>query len=178
MPWPALPDLDFDQSVAVDPVQFVAKVSHRDLDDVDAGSHPQRAFVGVKAYRNVAQSVADSTVTTVAFDTELFDSDAIHSAGTFTIPTAGKWLLTATVHFDVNTTGYRQGWWELGGVRLAQDGIGNLSSLVQGVVKASTIESLAAADALVFRVYQTSGGALNARAGRHETFAAVTYLGP
>lgn len=145
---------------------------------VQAGNLPFRAASAVKTYRNVAQSVADSTVTTIAFDAELFDPNNIHSAGTFTIPTTGKWLLTATVHFDANSTGYRQCWWELGATRLAQDGIGNLSNIVQGVVKVTTIEQLTASDALVLRVFHTAGVSLNVLEGRHRTFAAVTYLGP
>jgi hypothetical protein len=64
MNWPPLPDLDFGQSVAVDPSQFTAKVSHRDLDDtagLSVGHVVQLDYAAITANHALTASEADIT---------------------------------------------------------------------------------------------------------------------
>jgi hypothetical protein len=90
MSWPALPDLDFDQSVAVDPGQFVRPVSHRDVDDVDADSHH---FGPVAAHKTVDESVTSSTT--------LQDDDDL----AFTVQADETWVWEAVLYVVGSTAG-------------------------------------------------------------------------
>lgn len=58
---------------------------------------------------SVAQNVPDTTVTILTFDTERFDTDNMHSAGSptrITINTAGLYQITATVEYAPGTYEY------------------------------------------------------------------------
>lgn len=62
-------------------------------------------------FHNVAQSVANSTLTVLSANSENFDTDTMHSTVTnnsrITIQTAGRYLLATTVFFDVDADGSR-----------------------------------------------------------------------
>lgn len=65
-----------------------------------------------RAYHNITQTIANSTLTALAFNAERFDTDNMHDTvtanGRITCKTAGTYLLGATVQWAVNTTGTRQ----------------------------------------------------------------------
>jgi len=143
------------------------------------------SFVGCRVTNSIAQSIANSTRTTITFDTETFDTDGFHSTSTntgrMTIPSgkAGKYLVTANVTFATNSTGARE-------IYLFKNG--NFYSQVFAVATATgssgnalpDLVSLAVGDYIDIRVEQSSGGSLDVRGdnwGVGATYFGITYLG-
>jgi len=58
--------------------------------------------IGFHVYRNGHQTINDNTVTTLTFDTELFDTYNMIASNTFTVPTgwSGLWLIGAGGYFS------------------------------------------------------------------------------
>jgi hypothetical protein len=122
-----------------------------------------------RVYHSADQAIANAAVTQLAFDSERFDTDAIHDSAVnndrLTAKTAGKYVITACVQFDVAAGGIRS-------LQLRYNGIGTVIG-VQYVPPAAanpvigtvtTIYDLAVGDYVQVWVYQTSGGALNVQA--------------
>lgn len=65
-----------------------------------------------RAYNSGAQTIADSTTTYLTLDSELYDTDSMHSTSVntsrITITKAGKYYVGCCVRFASNSTGYRQ----------------------------------------------------------------------
>lgn len=126
-------------------------------------------FVGARAYNSAVQNLANNTATAVTFDTELFDTDTIHSTASntsrFTVPSGkgGKWRFTTNIAFAANATGWR-------GIYLFKNGttkiIGSAmrhlptSGASTSCVTSVTID-LVATDYIEVYAIQTSGGALD-----------------
>jgi hypothetical protein len=125
-------------------------------------------FVGCRAYNDGLQSIANNTATAVTFNSEEFDTSAIHSISSntsrFTVPTgyAGKWQFSPKACFAANATGIRYMW-------LRKNGVDVIGATVSGVPTTAEMASmcatvtidLVAADYVEMFVYQTSGAALN-----------------
>jgi hypothetical protein len=115
---------------------------------------------GARVYDASDQTIADSTVTTVNFDTEDYDTDTIHDNSTnntrLTCKTAGKYVIVASVYWnEPNTTGIRRVQIHLNG-SVAQyylDGASN-NKVQLGVA----ILDLSVSDYVELNVYQDSGG--------------------
>jgi hypothetical protein len=138
--------------------------------------------IGAGVYRSSALDIANVTTTIVAFDTELFDTDAIHNAatGVFTIPTGmgGLWLLTTLVTYDGAASGVRQAYWDLNaGTRLVTGSLPGTTADSQRL-QAVTVENLAAGNTLRVYTWQNSGATRALGVGRENTKASVVYLGP
>lgn len=133
-------------------------------DDLQAVFGPPRCRLSRSAF----MSISDSTLTSVTWDTETYDSHGAHSTSSnterITIPAdwGGGWLIGAGVGWDLNTTGrrYMQIW--LNGVlKIAEmemqveTAAGNSSGTMM------THWQFAAGDYFELKVYQTSGGSLN-----------------
>jgi len=113
------------------------------------------------------QSIANTTTTALAFDSEAFDTDAIHDTATnntrLTCKTAGRYLIYADVSWPSTGGGtIRQVGFRVNG----SDQIGFQTGPVGGgtyevQVSASTEYTLAANDYVECVVFQDSGGALN-----------------
>jgi hypothetical protein len=139
-------------------------------------------FVGANIYKTSAQSIANATFTNVNFEAENFDTDGFHSTVTntsrMTIPTGknGKYLVTANLAFDTNSTGiracvirknnadYAKGTW-----------IGAFNE--SAVLVATQIIDLVATDYIEIQVYQSSGGALNIKGDAASSMFSIQYLG-
>lgn len=116
-------------------------------------------------------SIPNNTATELTFGTETFDTDTMHSTsantGRLTATTAGLYLVTASVDWDLNTTGYRQ----VGIVR----SVGNLTVAVSSAPAASfllsTLQSVSclvkldAGGYVTVKVQQDSGGTRTTRTG-------------
>lgn len=147
--------------------------------------------IGCKVYNSTTQSVADSTETTVTFDSEVFDTDGFHSTssntGRMTIPVglSGKYLVIAYLAFQDNSTGFR-------GALLYKNGSANAERAVRtqpvGVsgwdttVVLTEILDLAANDYIEVKAYQdnTTNVALtigHASAARIQSMFAIYKLG-
>lgn len=139
------------------------------------------SFVGCKAYKSANQSLSNATATMITFDSEFFDTDAIHSTSTntsrFTVPAGkgGKWQLSTTLAYDANSTGFRQ-------IRIVKNGT-NFNNLIAVPVTAdgthmshTDIFELVATDYIELQAYQNSGGNLNILSTNYTTFS-FFYLG-
>lgn len=127
-------------------------------------------LVGARAYNSGNISVAVSgTPQNLTFDSERFDTDTIHSTvtntGRLTCNTAGKYVITASVAWASNSTGFRQiGIYLNNSTFLAlQSADANATAIMYQSV--TTVYDLSASDYVELRVLQTSGGPLNIVAG-------------
>ena len=140
-------------------------------------------FVGVKAYSSTSQSISNNTVTAVTFwDTEDFDTDAIHSTSTnpsrFTVPTGkgGKWAIQSALLYQSGTAGERR-------VRIYKNGVFQMDSRVDPntggtSVNVSNVYSLVAGDYLEIYAYQNTGTTKTIDGGGDgNSFVSMYYLG-
>jgi hypothetical protein len=122
------------------------------------------APISARVYNSVDISIADSTVTTLTFDSERWDSDTIHSILTNTsrlvATTAGLYDIGAAIEFESNATGFRYVALRINGTtvpaidtRPAVNGFGTRVSL-------TTTCNLAANDFVEVAVFHTSGVSL------------------
>jgi hypothetical protein len=125
--------------------------------------------VGARVYHNANQSINDSAVTTLAFNSERYDTDTIHDNVTnnsrLTCKTAGKYLICFTISFAVNATGDRS-------INVMLNGATNLGSnrckptaATSTIIMGAAVYSLAVNDYVEIAVWQNSGGALNVESG-------------
>lgn len=135
-------------------------------------------FVPAARVKNsTAQSIANTTLTALSFDSEDFDTDIIHDLATnksrLTCKTAGIYDIKATVAFANNATGYRRVSILLGGTDTVSEGF---ISAVNGNVTSIAIGSnyyLNVGEYVEVYVYQTSGGALDVHEGTKTTFSMI-----
>lgn len=143
------------------------------------------AVVGCKVTRGSAQTIANSTVTVVAFTSEEWDSDGFHDNATnnsrMTVPAghSGKYTVSATVVFTANATGRRV-------VRLFKNGttiVGRTDSnavSVAGVITTLNVTaevSMSPTDYIEVQVFQDSGGNLDLATANLADSAGTTISG-
>lgn len=126
----------------------------------DIGGYVQ----GAEVDNSTAQTIADSSQTTLTWNTELWDTDGIHNGTNptrLTCKTAGKYLVWCNVLWESNATGYREIFLDKNG------GSGNEPycrvNAINGVENAHVcmaIFDLGVNDYVEARVKQTSGGNL------------------
>jgi hypothetical protein len=153
-----------------------------------APASPTPTFVGARAgIVSGSQQIANNTNTIVNFTSETFqpnfDTDNIHSTSTntsrFTVPTGkgGYWLCIATIQFESNGNGIRQGDFLLN-TDVVTKGFSQLpSSAIETIYSCSTVLKLAAGDYVEFRVYQNSGVQIAIQADSYNNQFAFSYLG-
>lgn len=129
---------------------------------------------GARVYRNTTQTVANTTLTTMSYTTERWDTDNYWSAGAptrLTIPTAGTYLFGASVEL-ANTTAQRTRYADLllNGTTIITEHSGsgfavsaNTSDTV--ILSASVAWECQAGDYVEVRVYQNSTASLSTTAG-------------
>lgn len=118
-----------------------------------------------RAFHNANQSINNTTATTLAFNSERFDTDTIHDTATnnsrLTCKTAGKYLVFAHVQWASGAGTYRQTNLFLNGATNIAIVIGPPSSGNVTYQHVSTVYDLAVNDYVEIIVQQDSGGALN-----------------
>lgn len=123
------------------------------------------AIPAARVYHNANQSVADSTWTTLALNSERFDTDTIHDTVTnntrLTAKTAGKYLITAVLEYATSGTGVRYAEVLLNGSTSIAFAQAVASAFLTGRVNITTVYAMATNDYIEIRAYQDSGGALN-----------------
>lgn len=117
-----------------------------------------------------SQSIAHATPTNIGFTAESYDTDTMHSTSVDThevvIPGAGVWVVTCTVTFAADATGFRaltlyaDGSIELGG---GQDGAPHASATCT-LSASAPFWTATGGEVITARVYQTSGGNLTINA--------------
>lgn len=137
---------------------------------------------GALVYNSAALAINTGTITALTFNSERFDNDGIHSTssntGRLTCVTAGRYLISGSVEFASNATGYRQLLLRLNGATyLANEVVPANASIATGVTT-QRIYPLVATDYVELLVVQTSGGSLNVTAaGNYSPEFAMTRIG-
>lgn len=124
-------------------------------------------LVGCRVYNSGSQSINNTTLTALTFDSELYDDDTMHSTvsntSRITMTTAGRYHVGATVTFDANATGSRIVLLRLNGTTyFAKDR--HMTVTTGSTTTSATVSSdynFSATDYVEVIVYQDSGGALN-----------------
>lgn len=133
-----------------------------------------------RVFHNAGQAIANGAETTLAFNSERFDTDDLHNNVTnnsrLTAPVAGVYLITASIQWAATAGGLRQ-------LFIRHNGTTAIASeLLTGVANhqqtVSTIYKLAANDYVEVRVNQTSGASLNVTTtGNNSPEFSMSYLG-
>ena len=141
-------------------IQFWGDIIHN-------GSIRSSTALGCTAYHNAAQSIQTAVLTYLSFNSEYWDTDAIHDTSTYnnrlTCKTAGAYLIIGQVRWAANATGQRQVNITLSSGRsviAAQHEHGNSASIATNM-SVSCIYPLAVNDYVELAVYQDSGGNLD-----------------
>ena len=125
-------------------------------------------LLGARVYNNAAIEIAHASYTKLTFNTERYDTDTIHSTltntGRLTCQTAGKYIITGQVKWEVNTTGQRvigiylnDATWI---ARMADDAI----STWEKEMEVTTIYDLSIGNYVEIRVWQNSTVAIDVTA--------------
>lgn len=134
--------------------------THAAANGIDAhGTMP-----AVRVYHNAAQSVASSVGTNLAFNSERFDTNAMHDNVTnntrLTAKTAGKYLVVGSVYWENNSIGIR-------GLSIVKNGAIIIAQAMQPAIDAycsqtiSTIINMSVNDYVELQAFQNSGISLN-----------------
>jgi hypothetical protein len=118
---------------------------------------------------SVDQSIPDSTFTALSFDTETWDTNAMHSGASptrITFPSTGKYMVIGTVSFAANTAGRRM-------LDIFQNSVGvvsrsDIAAAYDGatwLTVSTTVTVTTIGDYCTLKAFQDSGGSLNASAG-------------
>ncbi len=172
-------------SAANTPARF-AKGTTRQLLVMNAGATAPEWFTPPHAqvYNNAAISIADSTFTTLTFNSENYDSDGIHSTSSntdrLTCVTPGLYIAFANVQYASNATGFRL-------VQINHSTtvspIGSQWQVaVSGnvtIVSVSAPVRMTAGSYLTCLVFQNSGGALDVqRSADYSPNFGMVWVGP
>ena len=118
--------------------------------------------------RTAVQSIPNSTVTAISFDSETIDAyggGGMHSNSTnpsrVTVPVAGNYLVGLYGNFDVNSTGYRLIEPYYNGSAIGAPMVANGFTGVNTTVAVTWFIRCAAGAYLEMKVQQTSGGNLD-----------------
>lgn len=128
--------------------------------------HECCAKAGCRAYRSSTQSIPNATWTAINLDSELFDTDTIHSVASntsrLTCKTKGVYTISGHVEFaeDDPAVGYRAVAIKYNGTTYIAKHDKELCN-VNPSFSITTLYNLAVNDYVELFVYQTSGGALN-----------------
>lgn len=137
-------------------------------------------FVGANVVNTTDQSISNATFTTVAFNSENFDTNTFHDNSTnntrMTIPAGkgGYYLITCAIQFGSNDTGFRATVIKKNGSDYQNLNWVDADSGNNIWTSGSATVSCVATDYLEMSVYQNSGGALDVKAGSNFT---ISYLG-
>lgn len=122
-------------------------------------------FVGARVTHSAAQTITTGTDTTLSWDTEVFDSTAVHDAGAntrLTVPTGkgGKWLVVCNGTIETSATGVRGLSIKKNGVKVA-DWLGAASPSYGIRMLVSTIVAAVATDYFEASIYHEHGSDRN-----------------
>lgn len=136
----------------------------------------------VYAYQGTTTTTLTTAVAaTLALDTELYDTDTIHSLVTntsrLTIVTAGLYEITCSVGFASNATGYRNVIvLKNGAIALARSQQGPSPTANNTAIQCTARENLIVGDYLEIQATQASGGNLATVLGRDYTWLAAEWI--
>jgi hypothetical protein len=121
----------------------------------------------VHVYNNAATTLTNGSFVGLAFNTERFDTDTMHSVATntdrITFTTAGKYMVGCSVQFYTNSTGDRI-------VKILKAGTEMIRQSVKAAggthttIQPTALVDMAANDYITVEAYQSSGGSLDVNA--------------
>ncbi|MBA7538208.1 hypothetical protein ES705_30482 [subsurface metagenome] len=126
---------------------------------------PPEYTEGARVYHDVIQLIPTGTTTYVAFNSEQYDTDAIHdpvvSNSRLTCKTAGKYVISTSVGWETNAKEQRR--LDIRLNRTSNIAYVRQQACLQGTTNQSvtTIYDLAVGDYIEVSVYQNSGGNLD-----------------
>lgn len=130
-----------------------------------------------RAYLATAnQTLADATLTSIAFNAESYDVGAMHDNSTnnsrITIPSsgAGIYLFHAQVTFTANATGRRTIHLYKNGSQIAEAKLFNNDGSIETVLQVSAHDNASVNDYFEVKAYQNRGGTLDVVLGERVTF--------
>jgi hypothetical protein len=165
-PYTAAGDIGYTTSASV--LARLAKGTAGQVLKMNAGASAPEwggvSVVGSKVIRSSAQSISDSSFTEISYATEYFDTANMFSAGSPTVLTtsvSGIYLVGGKAYFDANAAGYRIASIYQNATSIATQ------QYVPGAVTFSatdmvTLANVTAGQTFSLKVWQNSGGALNA----------------
>lgn len=117
---------------------------------------------------SVAQSIATSTITALAFDGEQYDIGGLHDTATnnsrLTAVNAGHYSIGGTLRYALNATGQRMIGIRLNGTTVIAYHWVDATAVIQTMLSITTDYELAANDYVELITHQNSGAALNVEA--------------
>jgi hypothetical protein len=135
---------------------------------------------GCRVYNSGSQSISNATWTALTFDSEVYDTDGMHSTSTntnrVTCVTAGKYLVWGYVTFDANATGNRYAAIKKNGTFYVIEMRSNFGSGSTTVLHVDLLIDLAEGDYVELFARQESGGSLNVNGGSAATVLAAQRL--
>ena len=137
--------------------------------------------ISARMYATATQSINNATFTVREFDTEDYDTDGslVDLANNkMVIQTAGKYICVASAGFVANTTEFRILRIYKGADWFAESVVDNAGGTAGTVLSCSAIIDCAVNDEITIKVYQFSGGALNANfEGKANPSLAIAMIG-
>jgi hypothetical protein len=135
-----------------------------------------------RAYNDAAISIPNNIVTAVTFNSERWDTDAIHSTDTntsrLTCKTAGLYQISGHIQFASNSTGIRSILIRLNGTTYIASQAGHQSSAAVAEFSVNTCYNLDVDDYVELVVYHNRGSALNVNSVANYTPEfGMTFLG-
>lgn len=140
----------------------------------------------VRVRRTIDQSIADNTNTVIQFNSEAFDTAAMHDNTTnntrLTAPVAGKYLVTGNVAWAASgvdrrliefskTSGVTQ-------TTVAENTVDPVQTAVTTIQGLSTVVDMAGGDYVELAVFQHTGGALNVAQDNEQPNFTLSWIGP
>jgi hypothetical protein len=143
-------------------------------------ANPASIYGRMSSAGGATQSPASSTeVTLTGYDTTAGSGVTMSTAaGTLTIVTTGRYMITANVSWASNATGVRRARLMRSGTAIALDLQSPGAALGFENKIVLTDYALTAVDVLSVLAYQTSGGALAAGGAAPANILSATYIGP
>jgi hypothetical protein len=138
-------------------------------------------FAGADVWQSVAVSMSNNTQTAMTWTNENFDTDSYHSTSTntsrMTIPAGkgGKYLVTAQMGFNANTTGFRDLSVYVNGTKKKELGWSPLPAYPQ--VAISAVVEVVATDYIEIFAKQDSGTTQATDPGQTYAWFTISYLG-
>lgn len=135
----------------------------------------------VRAYINAAQSIADSVVTSISFNTETYDVGSMHdnvSPTRLTVPNGagGVYLIDTQVTFAASAVGRREVYLYKNGSLIATQRVLNPDGALSTEIHLACQDVAVAADFYEVKVFQNSGGALNVNPNERITYVSTTKV--
>jgi hypothetical protein len=155
----------FDDSEG-DPAQVAATAADGTSANAARRDHVHQGYhQGARVYHSANQSIANATLTVVAFDSEDYDTDNIHDTSTnnsrLTCKTAGKYLIFASGEYASNATGLRYIQIRLNGTTLKMVFVAAAVNGGDTRIGTGCVLNMAVNDYVEFIAYQDSGAARN-----------------